>query len=76
MLVELAFNFPDQLYVAYSLSSVCNNQVPIQLMNISPSPVKIYKGMRLGIVISETNVLLVFNENLQTEAQSPLFDHL
>ena len=45
-------------------------------MNISPSPVKVYKGMKLGTVIPSTRVLLVSDEDLQTEVQSPPFDHL
>ena len=45
-------------------------------MNTSPSPVKIYKGMSLGTAIPETNVLLISDDDLQTEVQSPLFDHL
>ena len=47
MLVEPILNLPDQLYVGHSLSSVCRNQLPIQIINISPPPVKVYKGMKL-----------------------------
>ena len=45
-------------------------------MIISPSPVKVYKGMKLGTVIHSTGVLLLSDEDLQTEVQSPSFDHL
>ena len=67
MLIEPISNLLDQLYVGCSLSSVCRNQFQIQIMNISPSPVKVYKGMKLGTVILSTGVLLVSDEDLQTE---------
>ena len=76
MLVEPISNLLDQLYVGRSLSSVCRNQILIQIMNISPSPVKVYKGMKLGTVIPSTGVLLVSDEDLQTDVQSPSFDHI
>ena len=76
MLVEPISNLPDQLYTERSLSLVCTNQLPIQIMNISPSPVKVYKGIKLGTVIPSTGVLLVCDEDLLTEVQSPSFDHL
>ena len=76
VLVEPLLNLPDQLYVGRSLSSVCNNQVPIQVMNISPSPVTLYKGMRLGTATSEQNILLVSDKESLTKPQPPSFDHL
>ena len=76
MLVEPISNLPDQLYVGRSLSSVCSNQLQIQIMNISPSPVKVYKGIKLGTVIPSTGVLLVPDEDLQTDVYSSSSDHL
>ena len=76
MFVEPIVNLPGQLDVRRSLSSVCRNQLPIQIMNISPSPVKVYKAMKLGTVIPSTGVLLVSDEDLQTEVQLPSFGHL
>ena len=35
-------------------------------MNISPSPIKLFKGMKLGIVTSEQNILLTYSLNLVT----------
>ena len=76
MLVEPFSNLPDQLYVGHSLSSVCSNLLPIQIMNISPSPVRVCKRMNLGTVIPSTGVLLVSDEDLKTEVQSPSFECL
>lgn len=36
-----------------------NNKVLLQVMNVSPSPVKMYKGMRLGCITPVQNILVV-----------------
>lgn len=58
MLVEPLLHFPDHLCVGCSLSSVFRSQVAIQIMNISPSPIKIYKGIKLGTATPEQNIFL------------------
>ena len=47
MLIEPVLNLPNYLCVARSLSSIHDNQVTIQIMNISPSPIKLFKGILL-----------------------------
>ena len=68
VLTEPLLNLTNQLYVGHSLSSVCNNQVPIQVMNVSLSPVTLYKVMRLGTVTPEQNILLVSNKEPLTNS--------
>ena len=55
VLIEPISSLPDYLYVACSLGLVENGQV----MNISPSPVRIFKGMRLGTTTPEHSILMV-----------------
>ena len=45
-------------------------------MNISPSPIKLFKGMKLGIVTPEQNILCVSEEELKSTLQMPSFDDL
>ena len=74
MLVEPLDTLPHQLHVARSLNSCYNNQVTIQILNVSPSPVTIYKGMSLGKVTPGDDILLACEESTKTDA--PSFDHL
>ena len=76
MLVEPILNLPNHLRVARSLSRVHDNQVTIQVMNISPSPVKLFKGMKLGVVTPEQNILFVSKEEPDSNLQVSSFDHL
>jgi len=76
MLVEPVETLPHQLHVARSLSSCCNNQVTIQVLNVSPSPVTVYRGMSLGRVTPGDDVLLVCEESTETDVQSVSFDSL
>ena len=73
MLVEPLSNLPNHLHIARSLSAVYSNP---QVMNTNPSPVKIYKGMKLATAIPERNILLVSDEDLEAEVQMPNFNHL
>ena len=73
MLVEPLLHFPDNLCVGGLLSSVFKSQVAIQNMNISLSPIKIYKGMKLGTATPEQNIFLVSHEEVQTTPQLPSF---
>ena len=51
---------PTHISVTWTLSCVLSgNQVALQIMNTSPTPVTIYKGMKLGEVTPRHNVLLV-----------------
>ena len=55
---------PKHVCVARSLSKVTSsNQVLLQIMNVSPSPVKMYKGMKLGCITPLQNILVTENEN-------------
>ena len=46
--------------VTQSLSKVMpNNKVLLQIMNVSPSPVKMYKGTRLGCITPVQNIVVV-----------------
>ena len=76
MLVQPLLNLPSHLYVARSLSHVHNNQATIQVMNISPSPVNLFKGMKLGVVTPEQNILFVSKEEPDSTSHMPSFDHL
>ena len=50
---------PIILCVAWTLSPVLAGKVILQVMNVSPSPIKLYKGMKLGEATPRHNVLLV-----------------
>jgi len=74
MLVEPVDTLPHQLHIARSSSSCHNNQVTIQVLNISPSPITVYKGMSLGKVTPEDDVLLVNDESVGTVTQASFDD--
>lgn len=74
MLVEPVETLPHQLHIARSLSLCHNNQVTIQVLNISPSPITVYKGMSLGKVTPEDDVLLVSDESMGTVTQASFDD--
>ena len=82
VLIEPISPLPDHLHVACSLGLIENGQVAIQVMNVSPSPVRVFKGMRLGVVTPEHNILLVSQQESPTEdppchadsAVAPLFN--
>ena len=53
---------PKHVAVARSLSKVTSsNEVVLQIMNVSPSPVKMYKGMKLGYITPMQNILVTEN---------------
>ena len=53
-------SLPNYLRVAQSLTTVFpGNTVILQVMNISPSPIKIYKSMKLAQIILKQNILVV-----------------
>jgi len=46
---DASAGLPKHVHIACSLCTIMpNNEVFLQVMNISPSPVKMYKGMKLG----------------------------
>ena len=56
---------PNNLCIARSLSQVLpGKEIVMQVMNVSPTPVTVYKGMRLGGAVPRHSVFLVDN-NLQ-----------
>ena len=81
VLIELTLPLPDNLHMARSIGLVEDGQVAIQVMNTSPSPVRVFKGMRLGMVTPESNIFLVSQQEMSTKnppcgadnAVAPLF---
>ena len=62
---DIARALPKSLCTARSLTPVLSGKtVILQVMNISPTPVTIYKGMRLGEAIPRHCVLLVDHDNV------------
>ena len=61
VLIEQEGNsIPSGLCVARSLSPVLQNQgVVLQVMNTSPTPIKLYKGSKLGIATPRHSILLL-----------------
>ena len=76
MLIEPVLNLLNYLCIAHFLSCINDNQATIQVMNISPSPIKLFKGMKLGIVTTEQNILSVSEEESKSTLQIPSFDNL
>ena len=76
VLIEPISSLPDYLYVACSLGLVENGQVAIQVMNISPSPVRIFKGMRLGTTTPEHSILMVSQQESSVGDPPCLFDNV
>ena len=82
ILIEPMSSLPDYLHVACSLGLVEKGHVVIQVMNVSPSPVTIFKGMRLAMTTPEHSILLVSQQQPPTEdlpfladnAVAPQFD--
>ena len=76
VLIETVETLPNQLHVAYSLSPCCDNKITIQVLNVIPSPITIFKGMSLGTVTLGDDVSLVCADDTQTAMQVVSFDHL
>ena len=76
MLIEPVATLPNQLHVARSLSSCCDNKIAVQVLNVSVSPITLYKGMSLARVTPGDDILLVCNDNVQAAVQAPSFDDL
>ena len=53
-------NLPKHLCVARSLATITpDNMVIVQVMNVSPSPVKVYRGMKLGQITPRESILII-----------------
>ena len=76
VLIEPISSLPDYLYVACSLGLVENGQVAIQVMNMSPSPVRIFKGMRQGTTTPERSILMVSQQESSVGNPPCLFDNV
>lgn len=51
-------NLPKCLCVAWSLTTInSDGKIILQVMNISPDSIKVYKGMKLGQMVSRHNIL-------------------
>jgi len=65
-------SLPKYLCVAQSLATVSpDNKVVLQVMNTNPSPVKVYRDMKLGQIIPRENILLVEQHDLKTYNRNP-----
>ena len=64
-------NFPNYLCVTQSLTTVISdNRVILQVMNISPSLIKINKGMKLAQIIPKQNILVVEQSDMETQGSN------
>ena len=64
-------SLPAHICVACSLSMLRNNtDVILQIMNVSPTPVTLYKGMRLAMATPEKEVLTI------TQDETKMLDDL
>ena len=64
-------SLPNYLCVAWSLTTVIpGNRVILQVMNISPSLIKIYKGMKLAQIIPKQNILVVDQSDMETQGSN------
>ena len=75
ILIEPVETLPNQLHVVHSLSPCCDNKIIIQVLNVSPSPITIFKGMSLGTVTLGDDVSLVCTDDTQTAVQVVSFEN-
>ena len=53
-------NLPKHLCVARSLATITpDNMVIVQVVNVSPSPIKMYRGMKLGQITPRESILII-----------------
>ena len=70
--IESLEKLPAQFCVARSISPlVGDNEIIIQVMNVSPTPLTLYKGMKLATATPEKNVLLITQDSSQTYHSHP-----
>ena len=76
ILIEPVASLPDNLCVARSLSLAHHNQVVMQVMNISPSPVTIFQGMTLAEAIPEDKILFMSDSKKEANDVALCFNNL
>ena len=70
--IESLEKLPAQFCVARSISPlVGDNEIIIQVMNVNPTPLTLYKGMKLVTATPEKNVLLITQDSSQTHHNHP-----
>ena len=70
-LVDPLARSPTHICVAHSLSPLTNNtDILLQVMNISPTPVTIYKGTKLATMTPEHDVMLISHTTSPTDDNS------
>ena len=71
VLVEPLSKLPNHLCLARSLSPLLNQtEVILQVMNTSPTPLTIYKGMKLGTATPGYNILSISNADSLVDERS------
>ena len=64
-MIEPAVKLPKHLCVARSLGHVSSGgSIMVQVMNVSPSAVKVYGGVQLGEFVAQNDLLLLENSNV------------
>ena len=65
-------SLPKYLCIARSLATVTSDdKVILQVMNISPGPIEVYRGMKLGQIIPKQNILVVKQDDMKMYNSSP-----
>ena len=69
---DVSGSVPRYLCVAQSLATVDpDNRVTLQIMNISPNPIKVYRGMKLGQIIPRDSILIVEQSDMKACDNDP-----
>ena len=64
-MIEPAVKLPKHLGVARSLGHVSSDgSIMVQVMNVSPCAVKVYRGVQLGVFVPQNDILLLENSNM------------
>ena len=70
-MIEPAVKLPKHLCVARSLGHVSSGgSIMVQVMNVSPSAVKVYGGVQLGEFVAQNDLLLLENSNVAASVSS------
>ena len=72
-----SMSIPTHVCVARSLSALCNNtDVILQVMNVGPTPVTLYKGMCLATATPENEILTITQEHPKVSDNADTFANL
>ena len=64
-MIEPAVKLPKHLGVARSLGHVSSDgSIMVQVMNVSPCAVEVYRGVQLGVFVPQNDQLLLENSNM------------